>query len=289
MCITISASLVFAFISGYFVFEWPVDSVGWCSAIILISAILGGGIGYLATEFSPTCSFVGTEGAAHYSCDAARKLVTKWVFMFEQSPHCQHFVIKNYDQLGMYCGSKYKFTFLDPKGEVLYNYEGTYNREFGLPAIEDPFCWVLAIFAAWQQYQNRKSSLRFLSVAAILNAIVNQSSTPPESANSAAGTSGSFRLTVTATTKGATGNTMVACDLHKGRPRDGDKFRIPRTGKLGTIGSSITRNDTLSDLGSAGNQIVAIGDASRSAAKVTLEVLGIDVSDLQKGDQLVST
>lgn len=100
--------------------------------------------------------------------------------------------------------------------------------------------------------------------------------------------SGNFGLTVTSIND-AGDYIMVAGTLQRGeQPRKGNRFRVVRTGKTGTIDDATNLAEAMRAAMGAGASIGMMGTGSTIGTSVSFTTSDLTADDVQAGDQVVS-
>jgi uncharacterized RDD family membrane protein YckC len=97
-----------------------------------------------------------------------------------------------------------------------------------------------------------------------------------------------FRMTVSSVMD-SSGDFMVAGVLQSGQqPQRGDKVRVIRTGKVGTIADSTSLGEALGHAMQSGADVTVIGSGRTLATRVALRILDLGVDDVQSGDEIAA-
>lgn len=122
----------------FWMLPWPVILGG-------IAAL----IAYFCTGFEYTCTYVGRDGVARFTCSGRRDyLSTDEVFLFRDAFELRTSQTRRYYR-GVYQGTDYTYTWSDIGGRDVYTISGTHGSEEGNPAPEDFYHFALAAELAW--------------------------------------------------------------------------------------------------------------------------------------------
>jgi len=124
------------------------------AAMVLLALLLAGigiGIVILCTGFKHTCTYVGKEGVARYTCKGSRDNVTGRVFTFKDAAELRTQQTRHYTN-NVYQGTNYTFTWSDLAGREAFKISGTHKAEQGNPPAKDPFHFAAAAEQAWTIY-----------------------------------------------------------------------------------------------------------------------------------------
>jgi hypothetical protein len=144
---SIGIGLVFVAI---FIRAWLSFGILWALLPFGVAAVV---IVWHSTMFKDdTCSYVGREGVARYSCLGTREnLTVAEVFRFRDAAELQTSLIKRYWN-GVHVGTDYSFTWTNVAGLPCYTISGTHRTEKGVPPSGDPFHYGSVAEAAWTVY-----------------------------------------------------------------------------------------------------------------------------------------
>src|SRR5262249_47863480 len=108
--------------------------------------------GLLCTGFSHTCTYVGREGIARFTCSGSRDhLEESEILLFRNATELRTSQTRRYVN-GVYQGTSYSFSWSDVGGRVRYELNGTYKSAAGTPSSTDPFQFARAGEFAWTVY-----------------------------------------------------------------------------------------------------------------------------------------
>ena len=142
-CLAVGLLVVFAidpFESIWYVF-WP-----------LAAASVGVCIGLLCTGFKHTCSYIGRDGVARFTCSGNRENVTVTeLFRFRDAAELRTSQTRHYYN-GAYTGTSYTYTWSDVGGRKRYVITGRHKSEKGNPPSTDPFQFARAAEIQWTIY-----------------------------------------------------------------------------------------------------------------------------------------
>lgn len=114
-----------------------------------------GGIGLaivlLATGFKHTCTYVGKDGVARFTCRGSREEITGDVFCFKDASELRTSQTRHYTN-GVYQGTHYSFTWTDIGGRSRFAIAGQHRSEAGTPANKDQYHFATASERAWTIY-----------------------------------------------------------------------------------------------------------------------------------------
>ncbi len=121
---------------------------------IILPLSLGGlglGIVLLATGFKHTCTYVGRDGVARFTCRGAREQVSGDVFCFKDASELRTSQTRHYTN-GVYQGTHYNFSWTDVGGRVRFVIGGQHRSEAGTPPAKDQYHFATAAERAWTIY-----------------------------------------------------------------------------------------------------------------------------------------
>lgn len=102
------------------------------------------------------------------------------------------------------------------------------------------------------------------------------------------GSSANFVLIVR-TTRDLDNNALVSCVLMRGnQPRTGNRFRITRTGKTGTMADTTSFGETLGMAKKAGAFVDSAGSESSLQSLVAFRTSDVPTDDFKTGDEIVA-
>jgi hypothetical protein len=114
-----------------------------------VGSVVGVAICRALTRFSHTCSYVGRDGIAKFSCSGSSNRVKRSkVFLFRDAAEIRTGQTRQYNH-GVYVGTKYFFTWTDAGGRQCHSVSGTYWKSSGTPPSTDAFHFGLAAETAW--------------------------------------------------------------------------------------------------------------------------------------------
>lgn len=121
-------------------------------ALPTLPALLAALVALICSGFRHTCSYVGREGVARFTCSGHRRRLTKQeVFRFRDATDLRTGQTRQYVN-GVYTGTNYHFTWTDVGGRKRYRVGGTYKNQKGNPPTADPFHFGKAAELAWTGY-----------------------------------------------------------------------------------------------------------------------------------------
>lgn len=124
-------------------------------------------IGWFATGFKHTSTFVGDRGLARFVCRGGREgAVTAEVFPFAEAAELRTSETRKYVN-GAYQGTEYTWTWYDHDGRKRFVLNGTYQGEKTRPKPTDPFHFALAAETAWSRHLLRQVPLMLETKGAI--------------------------------------------------------------------------------------------------------------------------
>jgi hypothetical protein len=121
---------------------------------IIVPLSLGGlglAIVLFATGFKHTCTYVGKDGVARYTCRGAREEVTGSVFCFKDASELRTSQTRHYTN-GVYQGTHYSFSWTDIGGRSRFVIAGQHRSEAGTPANKDQYHFATSSERAWTIY-----------------------------------------------------------------------------------------------------------------------------------------
>jgi hypothetical protein len=121
----------------------------WYVGVPTVGSLLGAGVAFGRTRYAHTCSYVGRDGVAKFTCAGNRDRITgAEVFSFRDAAELRTGQTKRYVN-GAYQGTDYFFTWTDVGGRKRYQIDGTYQKAKGTPPASDPYHFGLAAEMAW--------------------------------------------------------------------------------------------------------------------------------------------
>jgi len=130
--------------------------------LAMILGSIGGLLGFLimffSTRFAHTCTFVGTEGIANYSCSGSLENIRENLFLFADAVELRIAQTRHYYN-GIYTGTNYSFTWSNESGKTAFVISGGHKSEKGEPPPNDYFRYALAAEGAWSDYLARNINL----------------------------------------------------------------------------------------------------------------------------------
>jgi hypothetical protein len=116
-----------------------------------VGAILGVAIAFGVTRFSHTCSYVGRDGVARFTCSGSRDRISgAEVFLFRDAMEIRTGQTVRYLN-GAYQGTDYFFNWTDVGGRKRYSISGTHKTAKGVPPSTDPYHFGRAAEIAWSE------------------------------------------------------------------------------------------------------------------------------------------
>lgn len=138
LLIGVGIGLMISAFSEFAIVLWPV-----------LLGVIGFLIGWFATAFKHTCTFIGEGGMARFICRGNRDtLATSEIFLFSEAAELRTGQTRKYVN-GVYQGTEYTYTWYDHEGRKRFVLNGTYNAEKSLPKPTDPFHFANAGEMAW--------------------------------------------------------------------------------------------------------------------------------------------
>ncbi len=129
----------------------PRESI-WYVFWPLILFVIFGGIAMACTGFTHSCTFVGRDGVAKYTCTGSRDSVTgEEIFRFRDAAELRTAQTRHYYN-GAYTGTSYTYTWSDVGGRKRYVITGRHKSEKGNPPSTDPFQYARAAEIQWTVY-----------------------------------------------------------------------------------------------------------------------------------------
>ena len=129
----------------------PFDSV-WYIVWSLAFAALFAGIALLCTGFKHTCSYVGRDGVARFTCTGNRDVISvAEVFRFRDAAELRPSQTRHYYN-GAYTGTSYSHSWSDVGGRKRYVISGRHKNEKGNPPSTDPYQFARAAEIQWTIY-----------------------------------------------------------------------------------------------------------------------------------------
>ncbi len=117
-----------------------------------LGSVLGAALTAARTRFAHTCTYVGRDGVARFTCSGSRDRVTgSEVFRFRDATELRTSQTLRYVN-GSYQGTNYTFTWTDVGGRPRYSIAGTHHTEKGTPPSGDAFHYARAAEMAWTVY-----------------------------------------------------------------------------------------------------------------------------------------
>jgi hypothetical protein len=129
----------------------PRESI-WYVFWPIVAGILAFIIGLICTGFSHTCSYVGSQGIAKFTCSGSREnLKGEEVFCFRDAAELRTSQTRQYHN-GVYSGTNYTFTWSDVGGRKRHVITGRHKSEKGNPPSTDLFQYARAAENQWTVY-----------------------------------------------------------------------------------------------------------------------------------------
>jgi hypothetical protein len=129
----------------------PFDSIWY----VFWSLVLGAGsaiIAVVCTGFKHTCSYVGRDGVARFTCTGNRNNISgEEVFRFRDAAELRTSQTRHYYN-GAYTGTSYSHTWNDVGGRKRYVISGRHKSEKGNPPSTDPYQYARAAEVQWTIY-----------------------------------------------------------------------------------------------------------------------------------------
>lgn len=121
---------------------------GWTGGLMSVGLLCG----WAFTQFQATCSFVGTEGVAQFTCTGTREQISSQnFFLFRDATELRTTQTRRYTN-GVYQGTDYSFVWSDIGGRARHTISGTHNSEQNNPDATDDYHYALAAEFAWSRY-----------------------------------------------------------------------------------------------------------------------------------------
>jgi hypothetical protein len=118
----------------------------------LIFATVFAGIAVLCTGFKHTCTYVGRDGVARFTCNGSRDNVSgEEVFRFRDAAELRTSQTRHYYN-GAYTGTSYSHTWSDVGRRPRYVISGRHKSEKGNPPSTDSFQFARAAEVQWTIY-----------------------------------------------------------------------------------------------------------------------------------------
>jgi hypothetical protein len=126
----------------------PFWLVAWPGGLMLLILFIVIGV----TGFSHTCTYVGRDGVARYTCSGRRdNIETAEVFRFRDANDLRTSQTLRYVN-GAYQNTTYSYTWYDITGRTRYVIGGSHSSEANTPPSKDPYHWARAAELAWTWY-----------------------------------------------------------------------------------------------------------------------------------------
>jgi hypothetical protein len=121
------------------------EQLGWPLGAWAVGAL----IGWLASGFRHSCTYVGRNGVAEFSCRGSRENLTKQaVFTFTNATELRTSQTRHYTN-GVYTQTTYTYNWTDQNGANSYAIKGAYRSEKGTPKPTDRYHFACAAEVAW--------------------------------------------------------------------------------------------------------------------------------------------
>lgn len=104
-----------------------------------------------STRFKHTCTYVGRDGLARFTCQGSRESVLAEIFLFQDAQELKAHQTRQYHN-GVYQGTSYAFTWTDIGGRPRFVITGVFRHEAGNPPDKDPYYFGTAAEVAWTVY-----------------------------------------------------------------------------------------------------------------------------------------
>jgi hypothetical protein len=112
-------------------------------------AAAGAAIVWVSSGFGHTCTFVGTEGIAEFTCRGSRgRLWRAKILVFNEATELRTSLVSRYVN-GGYQGTNYGFHWTNATGAKRFSFSGTFRNDKGLPKSTNPYHFGLAAQLAW--------------------------------------------------------------------------------------------------------------------------------------------
>jgi hypothetical protein len=114
---------------------------------------ISGLIGFVCTAFSHSCTYVGRDGVARYTCRGDRdQLAKRELFLFRDADELRIAQVRHYTN-GVYQNTTYTYTWTDVAKQKQFVIAGSHRNEKGHPPAKDPYHFALASELAWTLYR----------------------------------------------------------------------------------------------------------------------------------------
>jgi hypothetical protein len=131
---------------------FSVRSDFWQAAWPLGGGMLGVALVVWRTAFRHSCSYVGQEGVARFTCSGNRDNITEAeVFRFRDAAELRTSQTLHYTN-SVYQNTSYNYRWTDVGGRLRYEISGSHNSEAGTPPSTDPYQFARAAEIAWTVY-----------------------------------------------------------------------------------------------------------------------------------------
>jgi hypothetical protein len=133
----------------------------WQIIWLVLFPILGLAIGFGATSFKHTCTYVGAYGLAKYTCSKSRENVKEEIFLFESAAEVRTGLTAHYTN-GVYQRTEYYFKWTDERGRIVYKITGSHRSKDDNPPAGDLYNFGRAAEFAWSVflYQDADRQIR---------------------------------------------------------------------------------------------------------------------------------
>jgi hypothetical protein len=145
----VALSLAGLLVAGIIVWVCDIRVGFWWWACVVGGLGLGPCLGWFASNFSHTCTYVGQQGVAHYKCSGRRgRLTTSDVFLFRDATELRTEQTHHYTN-GFYQNTTFTFTWTDVGGRERFEISGSHESKDHAPPPDDLFHYASAAEAAW--------------------------------------------------------------------------------------------------------------------------------------------
>ena len=129
----------------------PGDPAWYLIGPFVLGSLLAG-VAVLTTRFRHTCTYVGRDGVAQFTCSGDRgHLKSRSVFLFRDAVELRIAQTLQYVH-GVYTGTSYSYDWNDAAGRVRHVIAGRHRSEKGNPPSTDPLHFARAAEVAWTGY-----------------------------------------------------------------------------------------------------------------------------------------
>jgi hypothetical protein len=115
-------------------------------------------VGWFLTRFKHTCTYVGREGVACYTCTGQRERITQnQVFNFQSAAVLRSENITHFSEVAFnkrhYMGNVYRYEWMDADGEVLFRIDGRFHSQHRRSSAMNKFQLACAAARVWEEYR----------------------------------------------------------------------------------------------------------------------------------------